>query len=185
MGSSPMKLAHIVLQTRDVEPMVEWWSEVLDARVVWKGSGLAFLTYDDEHHRVAIVSPPTMHSRERDADGPGLHHVAFTYAGLPDLMGVYERLKENGKLPTLAINHGPTLSMYYSDPDGNQAELQVDCFEDVDDATAFMNGPFFTRNPIGMKFDPEELLAQMRAGVPDETLLVRRDVAKAAQDAST
>jgi catechol-2,3-dioxygenase len=179
MGS-PVKLAHIVLQTKDVESMVTWWCTVLEAHVVWQGDGLAFITYDDEHHRIAIVSPPGMSDETRDASTPGMHHVAFTYPALADLFATYERLKEAGLTPTLAINHGPTLSMYYSDPDQNSAELQVDCFPNPEDATAFMNGPYFSRNPIGIRVDPEDLLAKLRAGVPETTLLVRRDVAQGA-----
>ena len=58
----------------------------------------------------------------------GLEHVAFTYASLGDLLDTYERLRELGITPYWSINHGPTTSLYYRDPDGNGIELQIDSF---------------------------------------------------------
>jgi catechol-2,3-dioxygenase len=182
--ASPVKLAHVVLQTTDVERLRTWWQEVLEAEVVWENSGLCFLTYDDEHHRLAIAAVPGV-QKPVDREAAGLHHVAFTYATLEDLVGVYERLKAAGIAPSLCINHGPTLSFYYDDPDGNSAELQVDCFSSAEEATAFMNGPYFEKNPIGYRFDPDELSAQLRAGTPVDSLLVRRDVARDRNEAGS
>jgi hypothetical protein len=103
----------------------------------------------------------------------GLHHVAFTYENLRDLMYTYNRLKnEHGITPQYCINHGPTTSMYYFDPDKNQIELQVDNVPEEKFAEYFANGEF-TENPIGIKFDPEELSAKVAAGVPEEQLLKR------------
>ena len=62
--------------------------------------------------------------------------------------------------------------MYYCDPDGNQMEFQVDCFADSDDANAFMHRTFAI-NPIGVEYDPDEWLAEVRSGTPVEGLLTR------------
>jgi catechol 2,3-dioxygenase len=40
----------------------------------------------------------------------------------------YLRLRDAGIEPDICIDHGMTLSSYYSDPDGNRVELQVDNF---------------------------------------------------------
>lgn len=48
-------------------------------------------------------------------------------------------------LTNLFQNHGPTTSLYYRDPDGNQIETQVDNFETAEEATAFMNSPELRR----------------------------------------
>ena len=105
----------------------------------------------------------------------GLHHVAFTYADLHDLMHTYNRLKnEHGIVPQFCVNHGPTTSMYYFDPDKNQIELQVDNVSEDRFAEYFDNGEF-TDNPIGIKFDPDEMTAKLAAGVPESDLLKRPD----------
>ena len=55
---APAKLAHVVRRTSRFEEMIAWYETVLDARVVHRDGVLAFLTYDDEHHRIAIAGIP-------------------------------------------------------------------------------------------------------------------------------
>ena len=38
--------------------MVDWYTTVLAAEVVHSNDMLAFMTYDDEHHRLAIAAFP-------------------------------------------------------------------------------------------------------------------------------
>ena len=64
--------------------------------------------------------------------------------------------------------------MYYADPDGNQMEFQVDCYGSNEEANAFMQGPHFSANPIGVEYDPQEWLCRLRAGEPAADLLVRK-----------
>lgn len=54
--------------------------------------------------------------------------------------------------------------MYYADPDGNQIELQIDNFDTIEEGTAFMESPSFAANPVGVPFDPDDMLARLRAG---------------------
>jgi hypothetical protein len=68
--------------------------------------------------------------------------------------------------------------MYYADPDGNQIELQVDNYDKIEDATAFFYSEAFAENPIGVEFDPEDLLRRLRAGEPEEDLKRRPDIGK-------
>ncbi len=84
-------------------------------------------------------------------------------------------MKERGILPYRTINHGPTLSFYYRDPESNEVELQVDAFPTAAQANAFMQSPAFASNPIGLPVDVEALIRQQRSGVPDEALLRRAD----------
>src|SRR3546814_17462514 len=67
-------------------------------------------------------------------------------------MATYERLRDKGIRPVFPINHGPTTSMYYADPDGNQIELQVDNYDKIEDATAFFYSEAFAENPVGVEF---------------------------------
>ena len=108
--ASPAKLAHVVLRTAQMKAMLDWDVLVLDGRVAHEGEYLAFMTYDEEHHRVAFAV--TGASERPDDKHTGLHHVAFTYTSLGDLVGTYERLKPFGIQPTVTINHGPTTSIY-------------------------------------------------------------------------
>jgi catechol-2,3-dioxygenase len=167
---SPRKLAHVVLRTRsNFDAMVQWYCVVLGAQIVFNAGRLIFLSYDDEHHRIAIAASEDFAERPRRA--VGLDHIAFTYEDIDALLTTYARLKEARILPFCCVNHGPTTSLYYYDPDQNRIELQVDNFADVAEATALMREQF-SINPVGEEFDPEELLARLRAGV-DPGELVR------------
>src|SRR5579863_6688487 len=54
---SPKKLSHLVLQTNRREQMIEWYCTVLGAKLLHQNKMIAFISYDDEHHRVAFVDP--------------------------------------------------------------------------------------------------------------------------------
>jgi catechol-2,3-dioxygenase len=170
----PVKLAHVVFRTNQLEAMVDWYCTVLEARVVHRGDWIVFLTYDDEHHRVALIGGDRYPERPEGRQ-VGFVHVAFTFAGLRDLFGTYQRLKKAGITPNRSINHGPTTSFYYSDPDGNDVELQVDRFVDADEAKSWMQGEAFARNPVGIEFDAEQMIARLQSGESEASLLRRPD----------
>jgi catechol-2,3-dioxygenase len=198
--TSPVKLAHVVLWTRQIPQMRDWYLKVLDARVVYQNPAAAFLTYDSEHHRVALAHPEAAAAMaselEVESDGlvgvgaksesaggkassvelsglplHGLAHVAFTYATLDELLDNYTRLNNDGVAPTTTINHGTTTSMYYADPDSNQVELQVDNFATIEEGVAFMESESFARNPVGVPFEPEVWIKRRRAGEPAADLM--------------
>ena len=52
--AKPSKFAHIVYRTRRFEEMTSWYESVFEAKVQYKNPALAFLTYDEEHHRFAF-----------------------------------------------------------------------------------------------------------------------------------
>jgi catechol 2,3-dioxygenase-like lactoylglutathione lyase family enzyme len=168
---SPGKLAHVVFRSSRYADMVAWYQSVLNAKVAFANDVLTFLSYDDEHHRIAVINVAGLEPQKPGV--AGLHHVAFTFNTLADLLGTYLRLRDAGITPVFVINHGPTTSMYYEDPDANQIELQIDNYDNIDDATRFFYTPAFQENPIGVEFDPEQLLERYRAGEPEHTLKAR------------
>lgn len=173
----PSRFVHVVYRTRRFDEMIAWYQAVFDCKVQYQNPALAFLTYDDEHHRVALINMATVGPPPGEGDRRGLigvDHVAYTYDSVDDLIENYAQLKDKGILPYWCIHHGVTMSMYYADPDGNQMELQVDALPTADEANAFMHGPGFATNPIGVEYDPEEVLAKMRSGTPGSAFLRRQ-----------
>ena len=174
--AKPTKFAHIVYRTRRFDRMLEWYKTVFGAKVQYQNPGLAFLTYDGEHHRFAFANMALFQPDGADTERQGaigVDHVAYTYASLSDLLENYARLKEHGITPYWCIHHAITVSLYYADPDGNQMEFQVDSFASSEEAAAFMHD-MFSVNPVGVEFDPEDWLAQLRTGAPESTFLLRQ-----------
>lgn len=173
--AKPIKFAHVLFMTRRFEEMVAWYETVFEAMTVHRDPVMAFLTYDDENHRFGFANLDILRPKPVDGAGiaeSGVNHLSYTYASAADLLGVYERLRDQGIETYWPVHHGMTLSLYYLDPDGNRIELQVDCF-DSKESIAFMQSKAFADNPIGIDYDPEELLARYRAGASEEELLRR------------
>ena len=167
---SPARLAHVVMRSSQFDELMEWYQTVLGAHLVFSDGNLGFLAYDDEHHRIAVLRMPGLKPQLEGV--AGVHHIAFTYASMSDLVATYERLERLGIRPVTCINHGPTTSMYYADPDGNQVELQIDNYDTVQEAGEFFFGPQFAKNPIGVDFDPAEFARRFHSG-EDEAAIKR------------
>lgn len=172
---SPKKFAHVVYRTYRFDQMIAWYQNVLGAKLQHHDPAIAFVAYDDEHHRVAFLNLSMF-----EPDGPkerqdrvGVDHVAYTYDSLHDLAENYAQLKEMGILPYWCLHHGITISMYYGDPDGNRMEFQIDVYKTNQEANAFMTGPGFANNPIGVEFDPDDLVRRLRAGEPESNFMIR------------
>ena len=159
---SPAKFAHFVLRTGQFETMANWYQTVLAARVVFRDERLCFLSYDDEHHRLALIHIPGLPARDPDAGGTD--HVAYTYNNLGELLSTYRRLRAAGIVPHWPINHGVTTSMYYRDPDNNRVELQIDNFATPAELDGYFHSRAFSENPVGVTYDPEELCRRYEAG---------------------
>ncbi|MDM0065021.1 VOC family protein [Variovorax sp. J31P207] len=174
----PKSFAHVVYRTYRFQEMLDWYVKVFGGKVQYQSPVIAFVTYDDEHHRVALLNLGIVvgESDARTPRGqPGMDHVAYGYRSLTELLGKYVELKAAGVLPYWCIHHGITVSLYYADPDGNQMEFQADSYASNDDANAFMHGPNFELNPIGVEFNPEVMLARLRAGESESALLLRTE----------
>ena len=164
----PSKLAHFVLRTRRYAELIAWYRTVLGAKPVFESPFITFLTWDSEHHRIAIANAP--HFKDRPDDAVGLDHIAVTLPSAIDLLRSYERLRDLGIEPATPIHHGLTLSMYYLDPDKNEIELQVDAFDSEEELKAFFRTDAFAKNPIGVLYDPEALLTRWKAGATEKEL---------------
>jgi catechol 2,3-dioxygenase-like lactoylglutathione lyase family enzyme len=94
---SPYKLSHVALRTTHLDEAIHHYELLLNARLVFdQRPGGAALSYDEEHHRLALAAVPgaapadhdtVEHIRVADANdtvglalsvAPGLEHLAFT-----------------------------------------------------------------------------------------------------------
>ena len=174
MPISPTSLVHVVYRTRRFEEMLTWYATVFGAQIQYRNPALAFLTFDEEHHRFAFADLSVIRPDEHDKDDRGMigvDHVAWEYGSLRDLLENYAELKAKGIAPYWAIHHGMSASLYYSDPDGNQMEFTVDAFPTKAEASAYFRGSQIGENPVGVEYDPGDWLGQLRSGQAEAELL--------------
>lgn len=105
-----------------------------------------------------------------------LEHIAFAFHSLEDLAVAYRQRRARGITPIWSVNHGPTTSIYYKDPDGNKIETQVDNFDTVEEAGKFFLTEEFEQNPIGVDFDPEDLVRRLKSGEDRRAIMQRPEI---------
>lgn len=164
-------ISHYGIRARQFSKMIQWYARVFRARIQHENEFLAFMTFDEEHHRLVIFEDPE--TVDRPATAAGIDHIGYGLAGFGDLVRTYERLKAEGITPFAQLNHRFTTSLYYRDPDGNQVEFSVDNFPTKEEGSAFVRSEEMTeigRPPFGYDFDPDELASLYHQGVPAEKL---------------
>lgn len=171
MGQA-LQLGHFGLRTRNLPVAVEWYAKALNARVHFQNELAAFMSFDDEHHRLVVWDDGE--TGEKPEDARGVDHIGFGCGGPSDLADQYDRLKNLGIMPTLCVNHHFTSSLYYRDPDGNEVEITCDNKPTKADCIAFMRTAEMAsamQPPLfGEEFDPEDLLKLRDSGASNEEL---------------
>ena len=157
---------HVNLKTTRLQEMIDFYGTLVGAEVIFQDQVGAWLSNDAANHRVALLAFPNFVEDPDKDTRTGMHHSAFEYASFEDLNASYVRLKDSGITPALCLDHGMTLSYYYADPDGNNVELQVDCFGDWKKSTEWMRtSDEFKANPIGVFVDPARIAADQAEGM--------------------
>jgi len=167
----PSKLAHVVLRTSRFLETRNWYLTVLGAEVAFENDDVCFLRYDDEHHRIGIIN--ARDASPLDKHSAGVEHISFTFDQLDQLLGTYLRLKAKGIVPFWPIIHGPTVSIYYRDPNGVKVELQYDVLRTLEDVDRFFAAGNYVENFMGVIFDPDDMIRRFDSGEPLESLTRR------------
>lgn len=126
-----IRIGHVHLRVADLERATAFYRDVLGFTVTAYGPdfglpGAAFLAAEGYHHHIGLntwqseggTPPPEGHT--------GLHHFAILYPDRRELGRVVRRLFDHGHPIEGAEDHGATVSVYLSDPDGNGIELYYD-----------------------------------------------------------
>ena len=164
-------LHHVTIKTTRLDEMIAWYALVIGAQVNFRDASAAWMSNDGANHRIAFLSVPGLTDDSEKTRHNGMHHTAFEYASFADLMSTYDRLKKQAVEPAFCLDHGLTISAYYSDPEGNFVELQSDNFSDWKLSTEYMRtSPEFAANPIGVFFDPALVHAAFASGTDFKSL---------------
>jgi catechol-2,3-dioxygenase len=165
-------LSHLVLNTANYEAMKRWYLVVLEATIGVESSthSACFLRTDETHHRLGlfnVAQTDDSHSMAQPgSQGPSvarLNHFAFEHPTLEKLFETHVRLADAGVNPVISLNHGPTMSMYYQDPDNNTVELFYDSgYTEEQLIEHFAGGDRYVLG--GIPFDPAELMKRLGDG---------------------
>jgi catechol 2,3-dioxygenase-like lactoylglutathione lyase family enzyme len=129
----PQKLAHVVRRTSRFDELVDWYCTVLGAEVVHPTACSRFLTYDDEHHRIAIATiPGSRNSRHGGGHRPHRVHVRRSRRPASD---TYRRLKAEGIEPSGASTTGRRVLDVLQGSGRQRVELPVDTMPSAERST--------------------------------------------------
>lgn len=165
----PRKVAHVVLNTVDIDAACAFYSEVLGMRISdWSEHQMAFLRCNTDHHVIAFNQAPWT----------SVNHVAYEMPTVDHFMRGIGKLKQSGISPQWGPGrHGPgdnTFS-YFTDPAGLVCEYTSEVAQIEEDSWLCRVWP---RTPElsdqwGTAGPPSETIRKHMAGVPDPGHLSR------------
>ena len=120
-------IGHAHLKVSNLDRALEFYCGVLGFNLVARfRDSAAFLAAGNYHHHLGLntweslaASPPPPHHT-------GLYHVAIRYPTRRDLAVAVRRVREAGVPLRGASDHGVSISIYLTDPDGIGLELTWD-----------------------------------------------------------
>jgi catechol-2,3-dioxygenase len=162
-AAMPRKVAHVVLNTVDIDAATQFYTRVLGMRVSdWSEHQMAFLRCNSDHHAIAF----------NQAAWTSLNHVAYEMPSMDGFMRGIGNLRRSGISPQWGPGrHGPgdnTFS-YFTDPAGLVCEYTSEVAQIEEDSwlcrvwprTAELSDQWGTAGP------PSQTVRQHMAGLPD------------------
>lgn len=140
----------------------------------WRAAGMqvCFFELNEDYpytQTIGLFGVPGT-SRERTRESPGLHHMQLHTGTTEALVSRFEELAAQGIRPNRNMNHGPSISFYYGDPDGNIVELTCTSYATLPEYRAYLSSPEFQSNLSGVPIDAEDFCRRFRSGEPIEEL---------------
>lgn len=123
------KLGHVVIQVRNLERSVRFYTEVMNFRVSDNATaGGVFLTAIGDHHTIGLFPSDGDNAAIPGEGAVRLHHLAFHVGSLEELFDIRAYLRERG-VPIVFEGRramGGHTSVEFLDPDGYHLEVYHD-----------------------------------------------------------
>lgn len=162
MAKTPkLKLTHVAIFTRDLEKMVDFYTQALGLTVTDQGEALSasvqmiFMSSDpDEHHQFVLIS-----GRPDNATFNVSQQFSFLVDSLDELRTTRDRVAVAGLEIARTTTHGNAWSIYFNDPEDNQIEI-------------YAHTPWYVSQPHAHPFDlslpNDEIIEQTEAHCRDD-----------------
>src|SRR6266566_257251 len=109
-------LHHVNLKTTRLQEMIDWYAKAVGMSPTYHFPGGAWLTNDAANHRLALLTSSQLSDDPDKLAHAGIHHSAFEYATIDDLLNTYMRLKGQ------AIEWMRTSPQFAADPIGTPVD---------------------------------------------------------------
>lgn len=161
---------HVIYAGAKYDEMVKWYGTLLGGTVTSGEEIPADLLARDDCDTVVIAKRTDL-AQEEGPVRTGVFHVAWSYASIAELMQMYRHGLKNGIEPQSTLNTGILLQIYYTDPEGNGVEFQVDAHDTSEATQAAQRNGQRSGNARHWLYNPEKIIALMEAGWSDYDIL--------------
>lgn len=127
----PIYFQHLVIRSEQTEPMIAYYKNLLSAdQHAEIGGFITFGTFDEENHRIAIITASPGRGEEnavkaRVKNSVGVHASQWSYDSLQDLVKAGKQNRLRGQRPFKVLQDpAGGISMFYRDMDQNITELR-------------------------------------------------------------
>jgi catechol-2,3-dioxygenase len=145
--ASIARLGHVGIFVQDLEKQKAFYRDLLGLKVSDEDPemGVVFMSSrpDEEHHELLLCR-----GRNVGTEARVVQQVSFRCNSLEDVVGFYQRFKENGVKLDRIISHGNAVGVYGFDPEGNRFEVYWDT-------------GLKAKQPYGQRIDLEQPIPQL------------------------
>jgi catechol 2,3-dioxygenase len=121
-----VRIGHVHLRVADLDRATAFYRDVLGFEVTVYRSDYTFLSAGGYHHHIGLNTRYSQGGTPPPEGHTGLLHFAILYPDRRELARIVKRILERGHPIGVGQDHGVSVSVYLSDPDGNGIELYYD-----------------------------------------------------------
>jgi catechol 2,3-dioxygenase len=144
-------IGHVHLKVSDLERALAFYRDILgfEEQQRW-GDQAAFLSAGGYHHHIGLNTWESQGAPPPARGTTGLYHAAIRYPDRKALATGLKRLVEARWPLSGASDHGVSVALYLSDPDGNGIELYYDRPREEWPRPSDGNGVAMGSNPVDL-----------------------------------
>ena len=144
------KLGHVGIYAQDLPKLRDFYTRIVGLQVADETSSACFMSSnpDREHHEFVLFAG----SPEQKTC---VQQISFSCENLEDIVGYYNRFKENGVRFRSVTSHGNAVGLYFFDPEENVCEV-------------YWTTPWKAHQPYGVAVDLTQDLNEVKRLIQED-----------------